>query len=84
MLSRALERHCSPANAPTTCFPVIAVIAMDYGSQAVHVTNQSLIYRVQSDAQSRLAAAYMIFAPIALRLNWIWPIGRPMVCSLEL
>jgi predicted MFS family arabinose efflux permease len=42
-------------------FLVIAVIAMDYGLQAVHVTNQSLIYRVRSDAQSRLAAAYMIF-----------------------
>ena len=42
-------------------FLLIAVIAMDYGLQAVHVTNQSLIYRVRSDAQSRLAAAYMIF-----------------------
>ena len=42
-------------------FLVIAVIAMDYGLQAVHVTNQSLIYRVRSDAQSSLAAAYMIF-----------------------
>ena len=28
-------------------FLVIAVIAMDYGLQAVHVTNQSLIYRVR-------------------------------------
>jgi predicted MFS family arabinose efflux permease len=42
-------------------FLVVAVILMDYGLQAVHVTNQSLIYRIRPEAQSRLAAAYMIF-----------------------
>jgi predicted MFS family arabinose efflux permease len=39
---------------------VLAVVVMDYGLQAAHVANQSLIYRVRPDAQSRLAAGYMI------------------------
>jgi predicted MFS family arabinose efflux permease len=39
---------------------VVAVVVMDYGLQAAHVANQSLIYRVRPDAQSRLAAGYMI------------------------
>jgi predicted MFS family arabinose efflux permease len=41
-------------------FLVLAVVVMDYGLQAAHVANQSLIYRVRPDAQSRLAAGYMI------------------------
>lgn len=39
---------------------VVGVIVMDFGLQAAHVTNQSLIYRVRPDARSRLAAAYML------------------------
>lgn len=31
------------------------------GLQAVHVTNQALIYRVRPEAQNRLTAAYMLF-----------------------
>ncbi|SDY09695.1 Predicted arabinose efflux permease, MFS family [Amycolatopsis xylanica] len=39
---------------------VLGVIAFDFGLQSVHVANQSLIYRVRPDAQSRLTAAYML------------------------
>lgn len=43
---------------------VIGVVAIDFGLQAVHVTNQSMIYRVRPEAQSRLTAGYMIFYSI--------------------
>jgi len=39
---------------------VIGVIVIDFALQVVHVSNQSLIYRVRPEAQSRLAAAYML------------------------
>ncbi|MBR1216868.1 MFS transporter [Bradyrhizobium sp. U87765 SZCCT0131] len=39
---------------------VIGIVVIDFGLQAVHVSNQSLIYQVRPDAQSRLAAAYML------------------------
>ncbi|WP_295977181.1 MFS transporter [uncultured Variovorax sp.] len=40
---------------------VAGVIVIDFGLQSVHVANQSLIYRVRPEAQSRLTAGYMIF-----------------------
>jgi predicted MFS family arabinose efflux permease len=40
---------------------VVGVVAFDLGLQAVHVTNQSLIYSVRPDARSRLTAGYMLF-----------------------
>jgi predicted MFS family arabinose efflux permease len=43
---------------------VIGVVAIDFGLQAVHVTNQSMIYRVRPESQSRLTAGYMIFYSI--------------------
>jgi len=43
---------------------VIGVIVIDFGLQSVHVANQSLIYRVRPEAQSRLTAGYMIFYSI--------------------
>lgn len=43
---------------------VIGVVAIDYGLQSVHVANQSLVYRVRPEAQSRLTAGYMIFYSI--------------------
>lgn len=41
-------------------FLVLGVILLDLAVQAIHVTNQSLIYEVRPEAQSRLTAAYMI------------------------
>ena len=43
---------------------IVGVITMDFGLQAAHVANQSLIYRLRPEARSRLAAAYMIFYSI--------------------
>lgn len=40
---------------------VVGVILLDFAVQAVHVTNQSLIFAARPDAQSRLVGAYMCF-----------------------
>ncbi|OBZ12100.1 transporter [Bacillus sp. FJAT-27264] len=40
------------------------IILLDLAVQAVHVTNQSLIFNVRPEARSRLTAAYMIFYSI--------------------
>jgi predicted MFS family arabinose efflux permease len=37
------------------------VIVLDFAVQAVHVTNQSLIFAARPDAQSRMVGAYMCF-----------------------
>jgi predicted MFS family arabinose efflux permease len=43
---------------------VAGVLIIDFGLQAVHVTNQAMIYRVRPEAQNRLTAAYMVFYSI--------------------
>jgi predicted MFS family arabinose efflux permease len=43
---------------------IVGVLVIDFGLQAVHVTNQAMIYRVRPEAQNRLTAAYMIFYSI--------------------
>lgn len=40
---------------------VIGVILLDLAVQAVHVTNQSILFTVRPEARSRLTASYMIF-----------------------
>ncbi|KIL41361.1 transporter [Gordoniibacillus kamchatkensis] len=40
---------------------VFGVILLDLAVQAVHVTNQSMIFTVRPEARSRLTAAYMMF-----------------------
>lgn len=45
-------------------FLIIGVVTIDFALQAVHVSNQSMIYRVRPEAQSRLTAGYMIFYSI--------------------
>ncbi|MGM3275945.1 MFS transporter [Ralstonia sp. 24A2] len=40
---------------------VVGVILLDLGGQAVHVLNQSLIFRLHPEAHSRLVGAYMLF-----------------------
>ena len=40
---------------------VIGIVLLDLGGQAIHVTNQSMIFRAQTDAPSRLVACYMMF-----------------------
>ncbi|KEQ24448.1 MFS transporter [Paenibacillus tyrfis] len=43
---------------------IAGVVLFDLAVQAVHVTNQSMIYNVRPEARSRLAGAYMIFYSI--------------------
>lgn len=43
---------------------ILGVVVIDFGLQAVHVTNQAMIYRVWPEAQSRLTATYMVFYSI--------------------
>ncbi|ARJ42823.1 MFS transporter [Pantoea alhagi] len=60
----------------------LGVILLDFAVQAVHVTNQSLIFAARPDAQSRVVGAYMCFyslgsasgAIIATQLyaHWGW------------
>lgn len=50
---------------------IVAVLALDFGLQAVHVTNQSLIDRVRPEAQSRLAAGCTVFYSIGCALRVI-------------
>lgn len=40
---------------------VVGVLLLDLAGQAIHVTNQSLIFAARTDAPSRLVGAYMLF-----------------------
>ncbi|MCS3433896.1 MFS transporter [Klebsiella sp. BIGb0407] len=40
---------------------VIGIVLLDLGGQALHVTNQSLIFRTAPEAHSRMVALYMLF-----------------------
>jgi predicted MFS family arabinose efflux permease len=50
-------------------FLIAGVLILDFGLQAVHVTNQAMIYRVRPEAQSRLTAGYMVFYSIGSALG---------------
>lgn len=45
------------------------VIVLDFAVQAVHVTNQSLIFAARPDAQSRMVGAYMCFYSVGSALG---------------
>ncbi|MDL2401193.1 MFS transporter [Rhizobium mayense] len=40
---------------------IIGIVALDLAIQAVHVTNQSMIFAQRPEARSRLVAGYMVF-----------------------
>ncbi|WP_409567775.1 MFS transporter [Rugamonas sp. DEMB1] len=40
---------------------VLGIVALDLAGQAIHVTNQSMIFSVQPQAHSRLVGCYMLF-----------------------
>ncbi|PUA20726.1 MFS transporter [Glaciimonas sp. PCH181] len=42
-------------------FLVIGILMLDLGGQAVHVTNQSMIFSTQVESHSRLVGCYMLF-----------------------
>jgi len=62
---------------------VCGVVLLDFAVQAVHVTNQSLIFAARPDAHSRMVGAYMCFYSVGSALGaaaatqvyarWGWP-----------
>jgi predicted MFS family arabinose efflux permease len=67
---------------------VIGIIALDLGGQAIHVTNQSMIFSSQLQAHSRLVGCYMLFYSVGSGLGAIAStaayatLGWPGVCLL--
>ncbi|OJD59011.1 MFS transporter [Bacillus sp. NH11B] len=67
---------------------VIGIILLDLAVQAVHVTNQSMLFTVRPEARSRLTASYMIFYSIGsatgaiLSTNMYAKYGWDGVCIL--
>ncbi|MDU1062972.1 MAG: MFS transporter, partial [Leclercia adecarboxylata] len=49
----------------------IGIVLLDLGGQALHVTNQSLIFRTRPDAHSRLVGLYMLFYAVGSGLGAI-------------
>jgi predicted MFS family arabinose efflux permease len=39
----------------------VGILILDFAVQAVHVTNQSIIFAAHAEARSRVVATYMIF-----------------------
>jgi predicted MFS family arabinose efflux permease len=50
-------------------FLVLGIVILDLGGQAVHVTNQSMIFEAQTGAHSRLVGCYMLFYSIGSGLG---------------
>ncbi len=48
---------------------IVGVVVLDFAIQAVHVTNQSLIFAARPDAQNRLVGAYMCFYSLGSALG---------------
>lgn len=48
---------------------ICGVVLLDFAVQAVHVTNQSLLFAARPDAQSRLVGAYMCFYSVGSALG---------------
>jgi predicted MFS family arabinose efflux permease len=69
-------------------FLILGVLVLDFAIQAVHVTNQTLIFNARPDARSRLVAVYMMFysagsagGALAATNMFAWA-GWTGVCSL--
>lgn len=50
---------------------VIGIVLLDLGGQALHVTNQSMIFRTRPKAHSRLVGLYMLFYAVGSGLGAI-------------
>lgn len=50
---------------------MIGIVLLDLGGQALHVTNQSLIFRTRPEAHSRLVGLYMLFYAVGSGLGAI-------------
>ncbi|MEU9853548.1 MFS transporter, partial [Streptomyces sp. NPDC047974] len=66
----------------------VGVVVLDFAVQAVHVTNQTVIYELRPDAGSRLIGGYMVFYSIgsatgALAATSLYAVaGWGAVCAL--
>lgn len=49
----------------------VGIVLLDLGGQALHVTNQSLIFRTRPEAHSRLVGLYMLFYAVGSGLGAI-------------
>lgn len=47
----------------------LGIVLLDLGGQAIHVTNQGLIFRTRPSAQGQLVAAYMLFYAVGSGLG---------------
>ena len=67
---------------------LIGIILLDLGGQALHVTNQSMIFRTSPEAHSRLVGLYMLFYAVGSGLGALGTTmtyacaGWPGVCLL--
>jgi predicted MFS family arabinose efflux permease len=67
---------------------LLGILLLDFAAQALHVTNQSLVFASRPDAQSRLVAGYMLFYAVGSGLGGIATTttyaqaGWPGVCML--
>ena len=67
---------------------LIGIILLDLGGQALHVTNQSIIFRTRPEAHSRLVGLYMLFYAVGSGLGALGTTmtyacaGWPGVCLL--
>lgn len=50
---------------------LIGIVLLDLGGQALHVTNQSLIFRLRPQAHSRMVGLYMLFYAVGSGLGAI-------------
>ncbi|HFO0273291.1 TPA: MFS transporter, partial [Enterobacter asburiae] len=50
---------------------IIGIVMLDLGGQALHVTNQSLLFRSQPETHSRLVGLYMLFYAVGSGLGAI-------------
>ncbi|WP_421426696.1 MFS transporter [Acinetobacter pittii] len=50
---------------------MIGIVLLDLGGQALHVTNQSMIFRTHPEAHSRLVGLYMLFYAVGSGLGAI-------------
>lgn len=50
---------------------VVGIVLLDLGGQALHVTNQSMIFRTRPEAHSRLVGLYMLFYAVGSGLGAI-------------
>ncbi len=50
---------------------LVGIVLLDMGGQALHVTNQSMIFRIRPEAHSRLVGLYMLFYAVGSGLGAI-------------